>query len=268
MPPLAEDERGCSALISGGRVRARPQVGGRMRSPVERMLTRRLSTVDRRTFLRGLGPRIRAGMTTRHTNPTSTSSPARISSWLGSSYMARAPVLDPPRMHPPVDHQGTIVTDCCRICQVRLCSLTLTQLINVRGFSTTTPRSSRTFSHHRSSSISCPCPIASRTTSHHRSRVISHLYRLSSITSPRLAITHRRPSHSFIRVRHSLHPSRRSTTIRPTLRARATAPPDCSPTGTAATERSPSAPMRHIIRSPPSPSARGRPGLGSATCLL
>ncbi|MED6194639.1 hypothetical protein PIB30_030381 [Stylosanthes scabra] len=101
--------------------------------------------------------------------------------------------------------------------QTRLCSLSLTQPSSVRGFSTTSPRSSRTFSHHRSNSISCPRPIASRTTSLHRSGVISHFYWLSSITSPRSAITHRRPSQSFIRVCHSLHPPPgHSTTIRPT----------------------------------------------------
>ncbi|MED6127032.1 hypothetical protein PIB30_084177 [Stylosanthes scabra] len=59
MRPLADDWCGFSALISGGRVRARPRVSGRMRSRAERMLTRRLSTVDMRTFLRGLGPRIK-----------------------------------------------------------------------------------------------------------------------------------------------------------------------------------------------------------------
>ncbi|MED6161982.1 hypothetical protein PIB30_066068 [Stylosanthes scabra] len=52
------------------------------------------------------------------------------------------------------------------------------------------------------------------------------------------------------------------------LRARAIAPPHCSPTGTAATKGLPSGPIRHIIPSLPSPSARGRPGLGSATCLF
>ncbi|MED6161983.1 hypothetical protein PIB30_066069 [Stylosanthes scabra] len=50
--------------------------------------------------------------------------------------------------------------------------------------------------------------------------------------------------------------------------AGAIGPPDCPPTGTAATEGSPSTPMRHIIPSPPSPSARGRPGLGSGTFLI
>ncbi|MED6212098.1 hypothetical protein PIB30_080090 [Stylosanthes scabra] len=52
------------------------------------------------------------------------------------------------------------------------------------------------------------------------------------------------------------------------LRARAIGPPDCPPTGTAATEGSPSAPMRHIIPSPRLAGARGQPGLGSGTYLI
>ncbi|MED6172562.1 hypothetical protein PIB30_051183 [Stylosanthes scabra] len=52
------------------------------------------------------------------------------------------------------------------------------------------------------------------------------------------------------------------------LSAGAIGPPDCPPTGTAATEGSPSTPMRQIIPSPPSPSARGQPGLSSETFLI
>ncbi|MED6152989.1 hypothetical protein PIB30_097251 [Stylosanthes scabra] len=59
MLPLAEEGRRCSARISGGRVRARPRAGGRMRNRAETMVTRRLSTIGRRTFLSGLGPRVR-----------------------------------------------------------------------------------------------------------------------------------------------------------------------------------------------------------------
>ncbi|MED6175407.1 hypothetical protein PIB30_078041 [Stylosanthes scabra] len=55
MPPPAEEGRRCSARISGGRVRAHPRAGGQMRSRVETMVMRRLSTIGRRTFL----PRIR-----------------------------------------------------------------------------------------------------------------------------------------------------------------------------------------------------------------
>ncbi|MED6223523.1 hypothetical protein PIB30_074709 [Stylosanthes scabra] len=61
MPPLAEDGRVCSGRISGRRVRACPRAGGRICSRAKTMLTRRLSTVDMRTFQRGLGPRIRGG---------------------------------------------------------------------------------------------------------------------------------------------------------------------------------------------------------------
>ncbi|MED6149388.1 hypothetical protein PIB30_061847 [Stylosanthes scabra] len=50
MPPPAEEGRGCSARISDERVRARPRAGGRMCSRVETMVTRRLSTIGRRTF--------------------------------------------------------------------------------------------------------------------------------------------------------------------------------------------------------------------------
>ncbi|MED6196254.1 hypothetical protein PIB30_045783, partial [Stylosanthes scabra] len=98
------------------------------------------------------------------------------------------------------------------------CSLTMTQMCSVRGSSTTSPHSSRTFSRPRSSSISCHHPIVSRTTSRPRSRFISDLCRLSNICSPRSAITQRRRSHTFIRARHSPHPSRCSTMIRPITR--------------------------------------------------
>ncbi|MED6139059.1 hypothetical protein PIB30_080292, partial [Stylosanthes scabra] len=148
----------------------------------------------------GAGAQDPGGMAMRHTNPMSTSYPARISSWLGLSYKARALVQDPRRIHPPADRQAnSIVTARRMTCQAHLCSPTMTQPSSVRGFSTTSPRSSRTFSLHRSSI-----------------RVISRLHWLRSITSPHSAITHRRPNHSFIRVGHSIHPSRRSTTIRPT----------------------------------------------------
>ncbi|MED6201764.1 hypothetical protein PIB30_098323 [Stylosanthes scabra] len=140
-------------------------------------------------------------MTPRRTKPTSTSSLARISSWLGSSYMARVPVQDPPCMHPRVDHQDTIFTDrrkrctrCLRahrgppimrfIGQGPRCSLILTQLSSVRCFSITSPPRSRTLCHHRISSIICHRPKPSRSTSPHRSRAISHLFRLSRITTP------------------------------------------------------------------------------------
>ncbi|MED6148189.1 hypothetical protein PIB30_050757 [Stylosanthes scabra] len=50
MPPPTEGRRGCSARISGGRERARPRAGGRMRSRAETMVMRRLSTIVRSTF--------------------------------------------------------------------------------------------------------------------------------------------------------------------------------------------------------------------------
>ncbi|MED6221960.1 hypothetical protein PIB30_059808 [Stylosanthes scabra] len=125
-----------------------------------------------------------------------------------------------------------------------LCSLTLTIPSRVRGFSTTSPRSSRFFTLHRSGSISCPRPIARRTTSHHHSRPISHLHGLSNITSPLSAITHRprNPSTTIRRTRLSAHghSGHRGITI-------------CS--------------LRHIIPSPPSPGARGRPRLVSWSCM-
>ncbi|MED6124057.1 hypothetical protein PIB30_055431 [Stylosanthes scabra] len=172
---------------------------------------------------------------------------SQTSSSHGSSYMARASVLEPPHMHPALD-LVSISSACpmrCTTCfrgvsrrwitshmniehpapptmpctsRVPLCSLTMTQMSSVRGSSTTSPRSSRTFSHPRSSSISCHHPIASRTTSRPRSCLISHLSRLSNSSSPRSAIKPRRRSHSFIRARHSPHPSRRRTMIRPTTR--------------------------------------------------
>ncbi|MED6226489.1 hypothetical protein PIB30_104253 [Stylosanthes scabra] len=224
-------------------------------------------------------------MATCHTNPMSTSSPARISSWLGSSYKARAPVQHLPRIHPSTDRRGiSIVTArrmTCTTCfravsrrwitshmnierlappmmrftsQARLCSPTMTQPSSVRGFSTTSPHSNRTFSLRHSSSISCPRPIPSRTTSRHRSRVISRLHWLNSITSPRSAITHRRPSHSFIRVRYSVHTSRRSTTIRPTTPRRSHRPTKLSAHGQSSHR---GIAIRPIIPSPPSSSARG-----------
>ncbi|MED6138830.1 hypothetical protein PIB30_078169 [Stylosanthes scabra] len=116
--------------------------------------------------------------------------------------MARAPDQDPPRNHPLGDRH--IVMDRRMTCRARLCSLTLTNPSRVRGFSTTSPCSNHTFTHHRSS-ISYPRPIASRTTNHHCSSPISHLHGLSNIISPPSAITHRRPSHNCIRVRHRLH---------------------------------------------------------------
>ncbi|MED6151014.1 hypothetical protein PIB30_078217 [Stylosanthes scabra] len=84
-----------------------------------------------------------------------------------------------------------------------LCSLTLTIPSRVRGFSTTSPLRSPSFTLHRSSSISCPRPIARRTTSLHRSRRILRLHGLSHITSPPSAITHhpRRPSMTIRRTR-------------------------------------------------------------------
>ncbi|MED6110280.1 hypothetical protein PIB30_041471 [Stylosanthes scabra] len=68
MPPPAEDGRRCSALISGGRVRGQPAVGGWIRSRAGTMRTRRQSTLDRRTFRRGVGTRIR-GRRLRDTRP-------------------------------------------------------------------------------------------------------------------------------------------------------------------------------------------------------
>ncbi|MED6174443.1 hypothetical protein PIB30_069038, partial [Stylosanthes scabra] len=128
--------------------------------------------------------------------------------------------------------------------RARLCSLTLPNPSSVRGFSTTSPRSSCSFTHHRSSSISYACPIARRTTSHHCSRPISHLHGLSNITSPPSAITHR--------------PRSPSTTIRCT---RLSAHGHNGHRGIAIR------PLRHIIPSPPLPDARGRPGLGSGACM-
>ncbi|MED6198847.1 hypothetical protein PIB30_070347 [Stylosanthes scabra] len=255
-----EDGRGCNARISGGRVRARPEAGSRMRSRAETMLTRRLSTVDRRTFLRGLGPRIR-GTDTRHTSPTSTSSPARTSSWHGSYYMARAPVLDPPRMHPPLEHQGTIASrtsddavyrsgpslqphpDPAQQCQgvsvlpalaavipsaipAAAVSAALT-LLSVVLLVVPAAELSVTFT----ASAAFPAPVQP-----------SHTVLLATVLSE--CVTALTPP---VAARRSVLP----------LGARAIGPPDCAPTGTAATQELPSAPMRHIIPSPSSPSARG-----------
>ncbi|MED6128334.1 hypothetical protein PIB30_096737 [Stylosanthes scabra] len=77
--PRDAPARGRRARIQRPDIRRKGE-GGRMHSRAERVSTRRLSTVDRRTFPRGLRPRIREGMTPHHTNPTSTSSLARISS--------------------------------------------------------------------------------------------------------------------------------------------------------------------------------------------
>ncbi|MED6210798.1 hypothetical protein PIB30_067525 [Stylosanthes scabra] len=118
------------------------------------------------------------------------------------------------------------------------CSLTLTIPSRVRGFNTTSPPHSRSCTPHRSSNISCPRPIARRTNSLHRSRRILRLHGLNHITSPPSAITH-----------HPRSPARRS------------ANPGCQPAGTATSEGSPSAHLRHIIPSPPSAGSRGRPGL-------
>ncbi|MED6147589.1 hypothetical protein PIB30_045221 [Stylosanthes scabra] len=95
--PARDDGRGCSALISGGRVRTRPAVGGWIRSRAETMRTRRRSTLDGRRFRRGMGTRIRGETAPRHTTSTSTSSPVRMSRWLGSWSMEGAPDQDPGR---------------------------------------------------------------------------------------------------------------------------------------------------------------------------
>ncbi|MED6187564.1 hypothetical protein PIB30_077674 [Stylosanthes scabra] len=98
------------------------------------------------------------------------------------------------------------------------------------GFSTTSPRSSRSFALHRSSSISCPRPIARRTTSHHRSRRIRRLHGVSHIT------IHRQLSHTV-----------------PAAPAQRSGAPGCPPTGTAATEGLPSAPcgtLSHLHHRP------------------
>ncbi|MED6116594.1 hypothetical protein PIB30_101686 [Stylosanthes scabra] len=199
-----------------------------------------LSTVDMRTFQRELGPRIRGEAHVSYEPDVNFFSGADIElAWFTlqgeGSGLGSAP--HPPyggpsgqfnRYGPPndmydmfscgertMDHIAhEFIASRTSADVARLCSPTMTQPNSVRGFSTTSPRSSCTFSLHPSSSISCPRPILSCSTSRHRSRVISRLHWLSSITSPRSAITHRRPSHSFIRVRHSIRLSRRSTTIR------------------------------------------------------
>ncbi|MED6127105.1 hypothetical protein PIB30_084970 [Stylosanthes scabra] len=103
--------------------------------------------------------------------------------------------------------------------QSPLCSLTLTIPSRVRVFSTTSPRSRRSFTVHHSSSISCPRRIARRTTSHHRSRRILRLHGLSHITSPPSATTHRprSPSTTIRRTRLSAHghSGHRGIAIRP-----------------------------------------------------
>ncbi|MED6172447.1 hypothetical protein PIB30_050208 [Stylosanthes scabra] len=217
----------------------------------------------------GVGARIWGETAPLRTTRTSTSSQARMSTWLGSWSTAGDPGQDPGRNLGTGGHRR-IVTACRVTCmsysragrrrwirshtvmwrpappmmwftsRAPLCSLTLTIPSRVRGFSTTSPRSSRSFTLHRSSSISCPRRIAKRITSHHRSRRILRLHGLSHITSPPSAITHRprSPSTTIRRTRLSAHghSSHRGIVIRP---------------------------LRHIITSPPSSGTRGRPGLGS-----
>ncbi|MED6210001.1 hypothetical protein PIB30_059975 [Stylosanthes scabra] len=184
----------------------------------------------------GVRTRIRGETAPVRTTRTSTSSQARISSWLSSWSTAGAPGQDPGR-NPGTGCHRRIVTGhrvTCTSCsragsrpwirlhtvmwlpvppmmrftgRAPLCSLTLTIPSRVRGFSTTSPPRSRSFTLHRSSNISCPRPIARRITSLHRSRRILRLHGLSHITSPPSAITH--------------HPRSPSTTIRrPRLSAR------------------------------------------------
>ncbi|MED6213232.1 hypothetical protein PIB30_091195 [Stylosanthes scabra] len=261
--PRDAPARGCRALISGRGVRGHPAMVGRIRNRAGMMRTRRRSMLDSRTFRRGVGTRIRGKTAPGRTTRTSTSSQARTSTWLGSWSMAGAPDQDPGR-NPATGGDRRIVTArrvTCTSCfragsrrwirshtgmwrptppmmrftgRAPLCSLTLIILSRVRGFSTTSPRSSRSFTLPRSSSINCPRPITKRTTSHHRIRRIRRVHGLSHITSPPSAITHRprSPSTTIKRTRLSAHGhnGHRGIAIRP---------------------------LRHIITSPPLSGARG-----------
>ncbi|MED6177385.1 hypothetical protein PIB30_097596 [Stylosanthes scabra] len=111
MHPLVEDELGCSALMSGGRVRGWPQADDRVISRVERMSTRRLSSVDRRTYPMGLMCMIRAGLTPGHRKRILISFRVQISSWPGLSFRVRVLDQDLPHMHPQIDYQAIRFTD-------------------------------------------------------------------------------------------------------------------------------------------------------------